>query len=751
MGSKKSNAKGVLSPLATTMRESGTFLALKRLVNKVSTFKAAACLLGLLAVVNVWAADREDLFTRTFNGTYSITTRVDVAIQGDGMVDLLVCLPYPESNRYHTVFNRTIEPNGMLSYFPETGKPFLKYARNGKGMGTFSILSEYVVSLYKVEFDWTGVDQIYPYDTSADDYKTYTRQQVVSKQDNVTVQINHPWIQEQKDLILASVGSGILEYIRGAFLTVTTNFHYGASSSFDEAIRERSGDCGRLSAIFVSLLRAGGVPARQMLCMRPDGSPHVWAEFYLERYGWIPADVTFDLGRSENLENFGRYNDSCIVMTSDCDMSTESAGGVQIESFGIQGISWWWWYYGDKTELQLDYSFGGRQGMIDGSGSFVAFDELWHGWNDDANSIYTFDCNLSEAGNSGIGLSGGYSGFEKSPLGTSLKPLGPYGPWVWNDLQLPEEWTILTLAKVSATNDAVVFSMGGCGSRYGMALTSCGKDKVALSFWAPYSRHRDLLVADVPDASVEYHAYSFRVSGLFVDMFVDGSFVGTAKLDEIPVGALQFFGIIWGEGETGLNIAMDNAVDDWRLYNVALPDATIKNYAQLVVRYVIMAALSEMADTDLVSNVTNEAQYAAFRAWVRALTNDTISAQSLMESNSTWLSYALGSDALIHEKISSSDVMIESFSHSPTGNTWFFTVGVKDVNIGARTVSQAILEENLKKVLFVEGVKSIHTGVFSSDDIDVTFEIPISGKARLSATIPDYVGDSFFMRVKVKE
>ena len=133
------------------------------------------------------------------------------------------------------------------------------------------------------------------------------------------------------------------------------------------------------------------------------------------------------------------------------------------------------------------------------------------------------------------------------------------------------------------------------------------------------------------------------------------------------------------------------------------------------------------------------------------MTNDTITAQSLMESTSTWLSYALGSDALIREDISSSDVIIESFSPSPTGNTWFFTVGVKDINIGARTVSQAFLEENLKKVLYVEGAKSMHTGMFSSDDIDVTFNIPVSGKARFSATIPDYVGDSFFMRVKVKE
>lgn len=55
------------------------------------------------------------------------------------------------------------------------------------------------------------------------------------------------------------------------------------------------GDCASQSYYFAALCRSIGIPARatggyQMI----DGSAgtHIWAEFYLEGYGWIPVDVT---------------------------------------------------------------------------------------------------------------------------------------------------------------------------------------------------------------------------------------------------------------------------------------------------------------------------------------------------------------------------------------------------------------------------------------------------------------------------
>jgi transglutaminase-like putative cysteine protease len=55
------------------------------------------------------------------------------------------------------------------------------------------------------------------------------------------------------------------------------------------------GDCGAQSQYFAALCRSIGIPARvpvgYQMILGPAGT-HVWAEYYVEGYGWIPCDVT---------------------------------------------------------------------------------------------------------------------------------------------------------------------------------------------------------------------------------------------------------------------------------------------------------------------------------------------------------------------------------------------------------------------------------------------------------------------------
>ena len=60
------------------------------------------------------------------------------------------------------------------------------------------------------------------------------------------------------------------------------------------------------------------------------------------------------------------------------------------------------------------------------------------------------------------------------------------------------------------------------------------------------------------------------------------------------------------------------------------------------------------------------------------------------------------------------------------------------------------LKENLKKVLGIEGSATLSPGGFSFDNIDITFDTPVDGKAKFTVTPPTDVGNSFFMRIKVK-
>jgi transglutaminase-like putative cysteine protease len=60
-------------------------------------------------------------------------------------------------------------------------------------------------------------------------------------------------------------------------------------------IPRRTGDCGSYSLIFTNLCRSLGIPARVAnghWCCEKKKNYHVWNEFYIPGYGWLPADAT---------------------------------------------------------------------------------------------------------------------------------------------------------------------------------------------------------------------------------------------------------------------------------------------------------------------------------------------------------------------------------------------------------------------------------------------------------------------------
>ena len=174
--------------------------------------------------------------------------------------------------------------------------------------------------------------------------------------------------------------------------------------------------------------------------------------------------------------------------------------------------------------------------------------------------------------------------------------------------------------------------------------------------------------------------------------------------------------------------------------------------------------VATFADTRLAAHVSSVAEYDAFRAWVNG---NNLYQPTVVDSKNTWLSYALGADNLIGREITSNDVQIVSFSmngqdarspsaYAATGETpvvpvsFAFEVAIDGVNIGGGSVAETVLKENLKKVLGIEGATSLVPSAFSSDNIDITFDTPVDGKAKFTVTPPNDAGSSFFMRVKVK-
>ena len=191
---------------------------------------------------------------------------------------------------------------------------------------------------------------------------------------------------------------------------------------------------------------------------------------------------------------------------------------------------------------------------------------------------------------------------------------------------------------------------------------------------------------------------------------------------------------------------------NWHCFKLRyLDDGPIPELSPMAVPQDVVNALGGAIDAKLKANVTNVAQYAAYRTWALSVTNDTVTAQMVKGSSQAWLSYALGADILIVKEISSEDVKIDSFTPFPSEGMFEFAVSVKDINIGSGTIADFVLKENLQKVLGVEGAITLVDDAFSSDNVTVVFGTPQNGKARLMVAPRNEKAQSFFMKVKLEK
>jgi transglutaminase-like putative cysteine protease len=63
-----------------------------------------------------------------------------------------------------------------------------------------------------------------------------------------------------------------------------------------KGLAARRGDCGVQGMVFITLCRAAGIPARWQSGWQTkpgDWNMHDWSEFYVEPWGWLPADASY--------------------------------------------------------------------------------------------------------------------------------------------------------------------------------------------------------------------------------------------------------------------------------------------------------------------------------------------------------------------------------------------------------------------------------------------------------------------------
>lgn len=110
------------------------------------------------------------------------------------------------------------------------------------------------------------------------------------------------FLPEIRDIVTSITASETepLERARRLFDWVVTNMRYASEIEYsvmpcivEKALATRRGDCGVQALLFITLCRAAGIPTRWVSgwVVYPSGwNMHDWAEFYVEPYGWLPAD-----------------------------------------------------------------------------------------------------------------------------------------------------------------------------------------------------------------------------------------------------------------------------------------------------------------------------------------------------------------------------------------------------------------------------------------------------------------------------
>lgn len=273
--------------------------------------------------------------------TYDIKNSLVIRNHDCTLTRLCAVMPVPESNIYQDI-EQFCTTDGELCRAANNDNRYLRAVRTGTlpAPGDSLVIAErFSATLYPMRIDMSQFTTIYPYDTTTELYRRYT------SPIGSYVDITHPDIVRTADSLWNRAAANPLEYARLCYEHVAARFGYlnpdTGIHTIAETMAAGGGDCGNLSAVYASLLRCKGVPARLVVTVRPDGTHHVWNDFFLERYGWVPVDVTMKHDHPDG-DFFGYCAGDGIVMSFDLCSELSADGLTPFTADLLQTFFYWY-------------------------------------------------------------------------------------------------------------------------------------------------------------------------------------------------------------------------------------------------------------------------------------------------------------------------------------------------------------------------------------------------------------------------
>jgi transglutaminase-like putative cysteine protease len=263
-------------------------------------FKLDALLEELVTLAET--ADSVEVYPVKHNVRYELAVKRGNARLKPG-AKVRAWLPFPQEFRQqkevklissepvHKVLSENGAPHRSL-YFEET-------ITNANEPPRFVAEFEFVTSAYCPKLD---AAQAKPYDVNSEVYREFTSERPP----------HIVFSPKVKQLAAEIVGdeTNPLEKARRVFRWVSGNIPWCSEMEYstipnipEKALQARRGDCGVQGLTFITLCRAAGVPARWQSGWQTkpnDWNMHDWSEFYVEPWGWLPADASYGVRKHDD-------------------------------------------------------------------------------------------------------------------------------------------------------------------------------------------------------------------------------------------------------------------------------------------------------------------------------------------------------------------------------------------------------------------------------------------------------------------
>jgi hypothetical protein len=231
--------------------------------------------------------------------TYTITVEPDAVPDGE---TVRCWMPWPRSGNDRQKNIRLIKTsNPEYIIAPDTATHSTIYMEEKAQRGNPAVFSVSFSYQSSAQYFNLSDTRILPYNKQSEIYRKYTSEQ--------PPQIAFPEnIKHLADSIAGYEGDP-LQTARKIYMWFKLNVPWTGALEYSimpdipgYVFKNRRGDCGMQTFLYMSMLRYKGIPVRwQSGWMVPPEAEnlHDWCEIYFEGVGWVPSDVSYDLQNSE--------------------------------------------------------------------------------------------------------------------------------------------------------------------------------------------------------------------------------------------------------------------------------------------------------------------------------------------------------------------------------------------------------------------------------------------------------------------